>query len=584
MLVAARCTQKDNDRMRYHALALDFDGTLARDGLAPPDVIDALQRLRNTNRRLIVVTGRELPDLLQLLPMPELFDRIVAENGGLLFVPGTGEERPLAEGPPSELVALLQERGVQPLSIGHVIIATWAPHQHEVLDAIQTLGLDHHIIFNKGAVMVLPPGVTKGSGLAAALQDLGLSPRNAVAVGDAENDHAMFALAECSVAVMNALPAVKDHADLVTNGDHGWGVIELVERMLDDDLSSCTPKVPRHQVLLGKQHDGEALFLPPPEQNVLIVGPSRSGKSTIAIGLLERILERGYQACIIDPEGDYECLTAAFTAGSVDNAPTLPEIARILDRPEESVVVNLLGVPYGDRPAFYRTLIPWLDQLRRQYGRPHWLVADEAHHMLPGHAPFSGIHLPQETGGCVFITVDPNHLAPDVLNAIDLAIATGPDPAQVLAQVATIIGATPPALPVGTTEERTALVWRRSEGDSVDSMVILPPCARHRRHRRKYAQGELSPERSFYFRGADKRFDIRAGNLMDFVRIGNQLDENAWRYHLDRGDYSRWLDEVIRDDELACEIRELEGRTDLPVSELRARLHQAIETAYTLPI
>ncbi len=146
---------------------------------------------------------------MQLLPRPDLFDRIVAENGVLLFVPGTGEERPLAAGPPSELVALLQERGVQPLSIGHVIIATWAPHQHEVLDAIQTLGLDHHIIFNKGAVMVLPPGVTKGSGLQAALHDLGLSPHNAVAIGAAENDPRKFALVVCSVAVMNALPAVK---------------------------------------------------------------------------------------------------------------------------------------------------------------------------------------------------------------------------------------------------------------------------------------------------------------------------------------------------------------------------------------
>ncbi len=569
--------------MRYHALALDFDGTLARDGLVPPETIDALQQLRDTHRRLILVTGRELPHLLQLLPNPRLFDRIVAENGGLLFVPGTGEERPLADSPPSELVALLKERGVQPLSIGHVIIATWEPHQHEVLDALQTLGLDHHIIFNKGAVMILPPGVTKGSGLAAALHDLGLSPHNAVAVGDAENDRAMFALAECSVAVMNALPAVKDHADLVTNGDHGWGVIELVQRMLDDDLSSCAPKVPRHQVLLGKQQNGEALFLPPPEQNVLIVGPSRSGKSTIAIGLLERILERGYQACIIDPEGDYEGLTAAFTVGSADNPPTLPEIERVLDRPEESVVINLLGVPYDDRPAFYRTLIPWLDQLRRRYGRPHWLVADEAHHMLPGHSPFTELHLPQETGGCMLITVDPDHLAPDVLNAIDIAIATGPAPAQLLAQVATSVGTAPPIPPAGETEERTALVWRRTEGNSVEPMVILPPCARHRRHRRKYAEGELAPDRSFYFRGADETLDIRAANLMDFVQIGDQIDENSWRYHLDRGDYSRWLDEVVHDDELACETRKLEGRADLPVSELRTRLHQTIDTAYTLP-
>ena len=48
------------------------------------------------------------------------------------------------------------------------------------------------MIFNKGAVMILPSGVNKATGLAAALEELGLSPHNVVGVGDAENDHAFL--------------------------------------------------------------------------------------------------------------------------------------------------------------------------------------------------------------------------------------------------------------------------------------------------------------------------------------------------------------------------------------------------------
>ena len=79
-----------------------------------------------------------------------------------------------------------------------------------MLEAIHELGLEWQIIFNKGAVMVLPPGVNKASGLAAALEALQLSPVNVVGIGDAENDHAFLSLCGCSVAVANALDAVKD--------------------------------------------------------------------------------------------------------------------------------------------------------------------------------------------------------------------------------------------------------------------------------------------------------------------------------------------------------------------------------------
>src|SRR6266581_8123100 len=164
--------------MRYHALACDYDGTIAWDGEVSEDTILALQEVRKSGRKLILVTGRELDDLIKVFPRVDLFDRVVAENGALLYRPATKEQRALAEPPQVNFIERLRQAGIAPLSCGRVIVATWEPHQTKVLELIQELGLDLQVIFNKGAVMVLPAGVNKATGLGAALSELGLSPHN----------------------------------------------------------------------------------------------------------------------------------------------------------------------------------------------------------------------------------------------------------------------------------------------------------------------------------------------------------------------------------------------------------------------
>jgi hydroxymethylpyrimidine pyrophosphatase-like HAD family hydrolase len=121
--------------MRYLVLACDYDGTLATEGRVPPAVIEALERLRESGRRLCLVTGRILDDLRQVFPQLELFDRVVAENGAHLFNPKTREERLLAEPPPPAFAALLRTRAVEPLAIGRVIVASWEPNEETVLGA-----------------------------------------------------------------------------------------------------------------------------------------------------------------------------------------------------------------------------------------------------------------------------------------------------------------------------------------------------------------------------------------------------------------------------------------------------------------
>jgi hydroxymethylpyrimidine pyrophosphatase-like HAD family hydrolase len=227
--------------MRYHLLACDYDGTIATHGRVDASTLAALERLRASGRSLVLVTGRQLSDLQQVLPRPDLFDRVVAENGALLYRPSDHTELTLGEPPPPSFIQELVRRGVSPLAVGRVIVATVEPHEATVLQAIREFGLELQLSFNKGAVMVLPSGINKASGLEAALEELRLSAHDTVGIGDGENDQAFLALCGCSAAVANALPTLKERVNHVTTGDHGVGVVELIERLLASDLAELGP-------------------------------------------------------------------------------------------------------------------------------------------------------------------------------------------------------------------------------------------------------------------------------------------------------------------------------------------------------
>lgn len=231
--------------MHYLALACDYDGTIAKDGVVSPQTIEALERVGASGRKLILITGRLLEDLQQAFPRLDLFTYAVAENGALLYHPADSTEKLLGEAPPRQFIQALQERGVTPLSIGRVIVASLQPNEKTIVDVIGELGLERQVIFNKGAVMVLPTRVNKATGLIAALQELKFSAHNVVGVGDAENDQSFLSLCACSVAVANALPSLKEQADYTTKADNGDGVTELIEQLLADDLMGLSQHVGR---------------------------------------------------------------------------------------------------------------------------------------------------------------------------------------------------------------------------------------------------------------------------------------------------------------------------------------------------
>ncbi len=568
----------------FHALATDYDGTIAHDGVVDAGTVAALERLKASGRRLILVTGRELPDLERVCERLDLFDRVVAENGALLFTPSSKEKRPLGPPPQPAFVARLRNLAITPLSVGEVIVATWEPNETAVLAAIRDLGLDLQIIFNKGAVMVLPNGISKASGLEAALEDLGLSAHNVVATGDAENDLAFMRNCGCAVAVDNALPAVKEAADLTTAAARGAGVAELTGLWIADEARLLAAAIERHVVEIGTKLDGgQPVWLRPDRGSVLITGTSGGGKSTLATALLEQLAKKGFQLCIFDPEGDYGHFGEAVVFGDADTPVSNEPVLNAVRKRDTNAVVNLLGSSVDDRPAVLGSLLPAVLDIRAKYGRPHWILIDEAHHVLPRERDAgAGINLDAQVP-TIFVTVHPDTLMTGVLRSIGTVLVIGRDALQLVEGLARIFGVPCPPLPDRNPEQGEARYWGRSSGGMPQLIRTRKPRGDVKRHTRKYAQGTLGEDRSFFFRGPSERLNLRAHNLAMFLEIGEGVDQDTYAFHLRRGDFERWLRHSVKDAELADEVAALaaDGQRDLPA--VRAAFRAAVEARYTAP-
>ena len=567
--------------MRYHILASDYDGTLATHGKLHEETREALERVRASGRKVVMVTGRQVDDLIATCPDLSTFEVVVAENGAVLYWPATREQRVLAEPPPAGFVERLRAAGVTDIAVGAVIVATWHPHETAALEVIRELGLELQVIFNKGAVMILPSGVNKAFGLAQALSVLGFSPHQTVGVGDAENDHAFLNLCECAVAVENALPTLKERADLVTRGARGAGVEELIDRLLANDLMDLAPALGRHDIPIGHDAADVPEFLPAYGSTFLLAGTSGGGKSTLVTAFVEQLNERGYQFCIIDPEGDYGTLPGAAVVGDRESAPTVNEVLKLLEQPKPSVVVNLVGMGIENRPAFFESLMPQLIAFKQRTARPHFVIVDETHHLAPRDAsPRAGNAT--DWMNTVFVTVHPKHVAPALLQRVDVMIAIGQAPGETIGEFAQAVDEPPPDVnqePLATGE---AIIWRRRQGRASRIRTITPVTER-KRHVRKYATGDLD-DHSFFFRGPEDKLNLRAQNLTMFIQLGDGVDDGTWIHHLEGGDYSDWMRTCIKDDDLADEVASVERRAQrITPAESRSAVRQAIERRYTAP-
>jgi HAD superfamily hydrolase (TIGR01484 family) len=564
----------------FLALATDYDGTIAQHGAVTPETLDALRRFKQTGRKLILVTGREVPELRKVFPELAIFDRVVAENGALILEPSTGRERLLAPTLPAEFIDRLRKMKVEPLSVGRAIAATWEPHQATVLNVIRGLGLDLQIIFNKGAVMILPPGISKASGLLEALVELELSAHNVAGVGDAENDHAFLQICGCAAAVANALPSVKVAADIVLIGDHGAGVSELVDKIIEQD-AEIAPAA-KHGLLVGVDRAGRSFYIKPYRGSVLVIGPSGCGKSTLATALTERMALKRFEFCVLDPEGDYLDLEHAVCIGSAATVPDVPEALKLCHDVGVNLVINTQALGIAERQSLFADLLTRISHFRALTGRPHWLVIDEAHQVLPA----LGAGARNLEGGvppaAILLTMFPEALAADAVATVDVILAFGSTPLEGVRALGTTLDVPMPTeTPTLNCDE--LLYWEPHSGQLPVPLKVDRPIQLHKRHVGKYASGSVGAWRSFYFRGPNGRLNVGAENLYRFLDVAYAVDDETWEYHRRAGDYSAWFRDVIKDEDLALEAAAVEADTHLNASESRRIISKAIRRRYAAP-
>jgi len=250
--------------------------------------------------------------------------------------------------------------------------------------------------------------------------------------------------------------------------------------------------------------------------------------------------------------------------------------------PSHNVVVNLLGVSASQRPECFARVLAALAEFRVRTGRPHWLVVDEAHHVVPAERQPAADPVAVPSRGVIYVTVHPGSVARPILGTLDTVLIVGDKPRDTLVELCRAAGHRVPSvraterLPTGH-----ALYWRVGEPDTA-VIQIEPPKHERRRHSRKYAEGNLGQARSFYFRGAEAKLNLRAHNLQMFVQLAEGVDDDTWQYHRRRGDYSQWFRDQVKDDQLARDAEAIE-RSELTASDSRTAIRAAVEQRYTLP-
>lgn len=573
----------------FKAIAVDFDGTLTTGERPEPAVLTALADARTQGRRLLLVTGRTLQHLSSgFADAGDWFDAIVAENGAVIRTPlGT---RLLADPINPAIADALTTRGVA-LGRGQVILGCAASHEHMVLDEIRRVGADYQLIRNREALMVIPAGITKATGLVEALDEIGLSPHSTIGIGDAENDHALLERCEIGVAVDNAVDALKGNADIITQAANGRGVIEVLQGDLLHGSRRIHPT--RWRIPLGTYLDGTPATIPASQINVLVTGGTQAGKSYLAGLIAERLIQLAYSVVIIDAEGDHTTLAELHDVvhlGGHEPVPSASMLRNLLSHHGGSIIADLSQLTSSERNAWYQHAPPRLADLRSDRGLPHWVIVDEAHESL-GHASASRhVFTPSRKGHCL-VTYHPTELCAEARDSLDILIAAPPtyldadDP--VVAATASFTGLAVADIleAFASLTPGAALLVDSTEPHSVRPFRLGTRLTAHVRHWHKYATGDLPAHRRFFFRrSADHPASQIAANLRDFHHELARCEPGVITHHAAGRDFSRWIRGVFRDDRLATEIERIESDLvvdwDDRVETARRRLLTAIEQRY----
>ena len=532
----------------FRAVAVDYDGTIAEGDRPNPAALEALAVLRASGMKILLCTGRILDELRTVFPdVDRHFDALVVENGGVVVIDSraTAGVEPL----PEELATALRERDV-PFRAGSVLLATDARHDGVVLAEIARLGFEAQLIYNRQALMILPAGVSKGTGLLHALGVLEVSRHSTIGIGDAENDHSLLHTCEIGVAVSNAVPALREHADVCLNEPDGAGVATFLG---DSVLRGELPlHAGRWHVELGNSTDYTPVRLPGSRINLLVAGASCSGKSYFTGLLVERLAALGYSIVVLDAEGDHaglEQLAGVIAAGGRHPLPAPARLARLVRNRFTSVIADLSLLEPERKRAYSAAVLKELHALRAERGYPHWIVIEEADQLLfdsdlPADAPDNRFR------GYCLVTHRPTGLSDEVRSSIDAVIALPGAERYARLPLTSVQGfdavERPFLLPAGH-----ALL--ATEND-VRTFQVADRVLSHVRHQHKYTHAQVPLEQQFYFGGGGPV----AGNVAEFRDGVSDGTDRVLHQHLTAGDFSRWSRDVLADDELGARLRAIE--------------------------
>jgi hypothetical protein len=550
--------------MKFGVLALDYDGTIARDGVLDPEVRTAIAEVRARGIAVVIVTGRILSELEHFAGDLHFVDAVVAENGAVLWFPN-GHSRLLGSVSSLAFVQELRRRGLD-FKAGQSVVELDAGAAPRVLDVIRELELPLVLLFNRGRLMVLPQSVSKGMGLREALATLRLSAHNAIGIGDAENDHDLLATCELGVAVSWGSPVLQAVAGEVLRGDGPTAVAGYI-RQAAKEMRLPPERIGQHRLSLGIAQDGHELTLAIRGRNSLIAGDPRSGKSWVAGLACEQLILQGYSVCVIDPEGDYrtlETLPGVVVFGGEDPPPELPDLARVLRHPDMSVVIDLSHAPYGDKVSYLKSLLPMLAATRRTTGLPHRIVIDEAHYFL--HEPNARELLDLTLGAYTLVTYRMSDVHPDLRRAIEGVIVkrtTEPRELQTLVEILNANGNTEMTKTILASlamDEAVLLPGIEEAGGNALKFKLFPRLTSHVRHKAKYLDVQLLVEQGFSFTENGRTVAGPARTLKEFLALLANAPAECVAGHAHRGDFSLWIGNVFHDHALASEIRKVEQR------------------------
>ena len=571
--------------MKFGVLALDYDGTVAREGILDPEVRIAIKEARARGIVVILVTGRILSDLKRVAGNLDFVDAVVAENGAVHSFPN-GQIRLVGHRPPQAFLDELRRRGIQ-FQVGECIVETDAASAPQILEMIRKLELQFVLLFNRSRLMVLPPAISKSTGLQEVLNVLRLSAHNTIGIGDAENDHDLLSACEIAVAVSWGSPALQKDADEIVRGDGPRAVAQYI-RQASRQMRLPQVRTSRHQCLVGTAHDGSPVAFSVLGRNFLVVGDSHAGKSWTTGLICEQMILQGYCVCVIDPEGDYgglESLPGVVMLGGSDQPPELPDVTHALRHFDLSVVIDLSRVGYREKLSYLKALLPMLASLRRNSGLPHRIVVDEAHYFL-FEADVRQL-LDFELGAYTIVTYRPSDLHPDLqkdLHLIFVKRLTEPKEVQTLLTMAgnknpesewsTILGAL-------KTDEAAILPGPEEASGTLQCFRLLPRMTPHVRHKSKYFDLQLLADHEFVFTENGKMVPPPAGSLKQFVKLLTNKLHTCLDGHARRGDFSRWIADTFHDDRLASDVRKVEQRYRLGhIDDVRDSISQLIQERY----